>query len=259
MRRKHNPIGCLLVTVAVLAFWIGFALIVKYAVDNLRSAEKAHPESASVAVHRTASEELPISTEPVLQIYREGDGPAPEWYRPDEPMAVEWMANAQQSDTVDYNAPAIAHNPVGIASGGIDWNIETETVGWDGHRMAAWEMDLFARIVYLEFWGCSHECVNAGVDSILNLWDSGYFGHSIGDVLTARAEDGSLVYSPYAYVWSWDYDAQGLSEIRQICEDRFINGPEYGVSFFRLWYYHDWCMPCFEIDNVYFSDFYPEP
>ncbi len=90
------------------------------------------------------------------ETFREGSGPWPEWYRPWEPMAAEWTAvdglvvdpvdgatdilvgdkdvlcNAwesdEQSDTVDYNAPAIAHPPVGIDPGGIDYNLEPEVI-----------------------------------------------------------------------------------------------------------------------------------
>lgn len=33
-----------------------------------------------------------------IEIYREGDGPAPAWYRPDEAMAAEWSAIVQESE-----------------------------------------------------------------------------------------------------------------------------------------------------------------
>ena len=187
-----------------------------------------------------APEAAEIGTAFRIDTYTEGEGPAPEWYRPDEPMAAEWRASEP-------------HPPVGIDCGGIDWNLCTDLEGWDGHRMEAWEMDLYSRIVYLEFWGTSPECCEAGADSILRLWESGYYGPRISDTLTARAEDGSLVYSPYAYVWGWEYDPQGLADMRALCEDRFYNGPEWSAPFFRLNYYHDWAVPCYEIDNVYFS------
>ena len=187
-----------------------------------------------------APEAAEIGTAWQLDTSTEGEGPAPEWYRPDEPMAAEWEAPEP-------------HPPVGIDAGGIDWNLCTDLEGWDGHRMEIWEMDLFSRIVYLEFWGTSPECCEAGADSILRLWESGYYGPRISDTLTARAEDGSLVYSPYAYVWDWEYDPEGLADMRALCEDRFYNGPEWSAPFFRLNYYHDWAVPMYEIDNVYFS------
>ena len=196
--------------------------------------------SPAVIRYLGAPEAEEIGTAFRIDTYTEGEGPAPAWYRPDEPMAAEWRASEP-------------HPPVGIDCGGIDWNLCTELVGWDGRRMEIWEMDLYSRIVYLEFWGTSPECCEAGADSILRLWESGYYGPRISDTLTARAEDGSLVYSPYAYVWDWEYDPEGLADMRALCEDRFSGGPEWSAPFFRRNHYHDWAVPMYEIDNVYFS------
>lgn len=170
-----------------------------------------------------------------LRRYVEGEGQPPEWYRPDEEMAVEWT----ETERHDIGCP--------------DYAYETLIYGWDGHVCESWEMTLYARIVYLEVWGQSRACCEAVADSILQLWDSGYFGTTLGGLLSATAEDGSLVYSPYAYVWDWDYDAEGLAEIQALCEERFVNGPTWDAPYFRLWYYHPWAEPAYEIDGVYFS------
>lgn len=137
------------------------------------------------------------------------------------------------ADTLDY-------------TDGVIW-------GWDNRYCELWEMDLFSRIAYLEFWGTSEECCKAGVDSILRLWESGYFGDSLGATLTATCETGAYVYSTYAYAWAWTYDPQGLADMRKLCEDRFTNGPVYTAPFFQLWYYPSWAVPCYQIDNVFFS------
>lgn len=179
-------------------------------------------------------------TAQLLEIYVEGEGPAPAWYDPTEPMAAEWKA-------------AEAHAPEGIAPGGIDWNLCSERVGWDGHRAEIWELDLYARITYLEFWGCSAECCEAGADSILRLWESGYFGNTLGGTLTARTEGGALVYSTYAHVWDTDYDPEGLADMRALCEARFEHGPEWSAPFFQLYGYPDWAQPMYELDGVFFS------
>ena len=146
--------------------------------------------------------------------YTEGDGNPPAWYNPDEEMAAEWYAPEP-------------HPPVGIDQGGIDYNICSTVWGWDGHGMEVWELETFARIVYLEFNGVEPECMNAGIDSILNLWNSGYFGRTIFETLSATAENGALVYTTYGYVWDWDYDYSVLEEIKTICAERFMNGPQY--------------------------------
>ena len=39
-----------------------------------------------------------------IEIYCEGDGKAPHWYRPHEPMAVEWAASYQQVKEVNDEA-----------------------------------------------------------------------------------------------------------------------------------------------------------
>jgi hypothetical protein len=187
-----------------------------------------------------------------LDSYTEGDGPAPEWWRPDEPMSAEWVDdNALQSDSVDY----IAHPPIGIDPGGVDWNIETEMVGWDGHRMAIWEMDLFSRIIFLEFGITSPECREAGIDAILRLWESGYYSSTMFGTLSAVAENGKPAFSTYPGVWEEEYDYEKLARFREECEERFVNGPEWTAPFFRTGHYHEWAEPCYAFveDNVYFS------
>lgn len=246
---------------AVLIAAFGLVMLIVWAVGLLRPAGGENPSaevpgegvgrSPAVIRYLGAPEAEEIGTADRIVTYTEGDGPAPAWYRPDEPMSAEWRESYRQvAGKLDEAEP---HPPVGIDAGGIDWNLCTDLEGWDGHRMEIWEMDLYSRIVYLEFWGTSPECCEAGADSILRLWESGYYGPRISDTLTARAEDGSLVYSPYAYVWDWDYDPEGLADMRALCEDRFYNGPEWSAPFFRLNYYHDWAVPMYEIDNVYFS------
>lgn len=156
---------------------------------------------------------------------------------------ADWFA-PEEAETV-WEAPRDIGCP--------DWNVDSTLWGWDGHHMEVWEMDLYSRIVYLEFWGTSPECTEAGADSILRLWDLGEYGDTIGELLMAQYAPGYYVYSPMAYVWDWKYDAQGLANIRQICEEKFTNGPVWCAPYFRLWYYHDWATPCYCLDGVYFS------
>ncbi len=277
-------IGLAVMGIAALAAVVVLILfgIVKFLeIISLRPADDLPPAdtpSEGVAWVMPEAGEVPVWLSPVcageaeravrLDHYTEGDGPAPEWWRPEEPMSAEWTAgvtdiyvgdknvrdinvpcNAQQSDTVDYNP----HPPIGIDPGGVDWNLCSIVWGWDGHGAEAWELDLYARIVYLEFWGTSPECCEAGADSILRLWDSGYFGDTLGGVLSARAENGALVYTTYGFVWDAEYDPDGLAEMRKLCESRFMNGPEWGAEFFQLYGFPDWAVPCYEIDGVYFS------
>lgn len=184
----------------------------------------------------------------VLRVYTEGvDSPLPEWWDPDEPMAVEWFAEDHFTE---------AGNMVERVDAGCpDYNIESTLWGWDGHCMENWELEMFSRIVYLEFNGTEPECMNAGIDSILNLWDSGYFGNTLGGLLSAAAENGAYVYTTYGWVWSWDYDYTVLEEIKALCLERFIEGPRYNCHFFQLYGFPVWAEPLYALDSVYFSTF----
>ena len=195
-----------------------------------------------------------------LRRYVEGEGEAPAWYKPDEEMAVEWVSEelGVGSEEVNTTPDSSFLTPVCTDIGCPDYNVETVLYGWDGHSMESWEMDLFARIVYLEFNGTEPECMNAGIDSILNLWESGYFGRTIFETLSATAENGALVYTTYGYVWDWDYDYTVLQEIKTLCAERFMNGPRYGCHFFQLYGFPWWAQPLYEIDQVYFSTFKEE-
>lgn len=179
-------------------------------------------------------------TAQLLEIYVEGEGPAPAWYDPTEPMAAEWKA-------------AEAHAPEGIAPGGIDWNLCSERVGWDGHRAEIWELDLMSRVFYLEFWQPDVTLCEAGCDAILRLWETGEKGATLGEVLSSTAENGAWTYSVYPDVWTTNYDPDGLAWCRAYCEQRFTEGPEWIAPYFRLDYYHDWAVPAYQIGNVYFS------
>lgn len=273
---RGQRIGCLICVVSAALMVVLTVAVVRYAATHLRPAEDA-PDTTCPVVSAAAPKTVdiqgfcapakaapdmtcPVGTVPVLETYTDGDAPVPEWWNPDEPMAAVWEdhsteagnmveGNALQSDTVDY----IAHPPVGIAPGGVDWNIETEIVGWDGHTMTGVELDLFSRIAYLEVWGSSEECCKAVVDAILALWDSGYYGNTLFETLSAVTETGWYAFSTYPGMWSVTYDSNGLDEMRTLCMERFTNGYEYDAPFFRTDYYHPWAVDAYHIDNVYFS------
>ena len=202
-----------------------------------------------------------------LRVYTEGvDSPMPEWWDPDELMAIEWYVEdhfVETAEMVDNDhfaetgnmVEAEPHPPVGVSPGGVDWNIETDIHGWNGHTMTGVELDLFSRVFMLEFWGTSIECCEAGADAILNLWDSGLYGRTMGDCLWAKNDSGKYIYSVCNYLWDWDYDPEGLEWCREFCLERFIEGPNHETMYFQLGGFHDtsWTIPLFECDGVYFS------
>lgn len=238
--KKHIKAIVALILGAI-AFAAGFAAFAQsLKADIGREMAAARPsdgigrvQAAGAELYAAPAEQAGEGT--ALRVFCETDEDLPEWWDP-------------ESAEVVYTAPGPVRD---IAS--PDWNLNTALWGWDGHMMEVWEFDLFVRIVYLEFWGTSAECVEAGIDSILLLWDRGEYGRTMGELLSAQYAPGYYVYSPYAYVWDWTYDAEGLADIRAMCEERFRDGPTWCAPYFRLWYYHEWATPAYEIDGVFFS------
>lgn len=227
-------LGFLAFTVATLAF----AESLKSDIDSIRPDTPAEGIGRVYAedAQRYAAGDTAAKTGTALRVFCETDPDLPAWWNPED---AEIVYQANNTRTTHSDA--------------LDYNLNTTVWGWDGHGMEKWEFDLFVKIVYLEFWGTSAECVEAGIDSMLLLWDMGEYGRTMGELLSAQYAPGFYVYSPYAYVWDWEYNAEGLADIRAMCEERFANGPEWCAPYFRLWYYHDWATPAYEIDGVYFS------
>lgn len=198
---------------------------------------RAETETATVSIYTS-----PVCRDEYHSVwhYTEGDGEPPEWYNPDEDMAAEWYAPERH----DIGCP--------------DWNVDTTLWGWDGHSMTVLELDIFSKIVYLEFNGVSPVCLEAGIDSILRLWESNLFGRTLYETLSATTESGARAYTTYDYIWTSDYDAEVLAEIKSLCEDRFYNGPVWAAPFFQLYDYPLWAKPCYELCGVYFSTFKEE-
>lgn len=189
----------------------------------------------AVAVQRYAGPEAE-GTARSLWVVCEDDPVLPDWWDPDGAVLV--YSDAPKKD---------AECP--------DWNADSTVYGWDGHMAKAWELDLMARVFYLEFWGTSLPCSEAGCDAILNLWDTGNYGRTLFEALSYYDPDYGYTYRVYPRVWQTDYDANGLAWCKEFCMDRFLDGPEWSAVYFQLGGYHDtdWVPPLYEIDGVYFS------
>lgn len=174
-------------------------------------------------------------SESTIQVWCETDTPLPEWWDPENAEIV-W-------EDKDLGCP--------------DWNLNTSLTAWNGALVEEWEIDLFARVFYKEFWGASDLCCEVGCDAMLNLWASGETGRTLGESMWAVNDFGKYVYSVYPYLWAEPYDTDGLVWCRELCESRLITGPSYEAAYFQLGGFHgtDWSTPCFEIDGVYFSTF----
>lgn len=195
-----------------------------------------------------------------LRVWSEDDVPLPDWWDPDSAELVWEDRSGEVSENVGddqftESGNMVAHPPEGIDPGGVDWNICSTIWGWDGHGAEVWELDLLARVFYIEFWGASPECCEAGCDAILNLWASGNYGRTLFEALSYYDPVYGYTYEVYPWIWDWNYDADGLAWCKDFCEERFINGPEWECVYFQLGGYHDpeWVSPLYEMDGVYFS------
>lgn len=231
--------------IGILLFGILFTVFCKMLASPILLSDAASEE---VGVERARSpveascaetEEIPEEKSPcVLTVYREGDGPVPAWYRPDEEMSVEWVETAAVEDV-----------------GGSHPEYDSLLYGWDGRTCEKWEMDLFARIFYREFWQPNLTLCEAGCDAMLGLWD--LYGGTMFETLSHVNENGSYTFSTYPGVWEIEYDPDGLAWCKAFCEERFYEGPVWSAQYFRKGQYHDWGewspIPAYEIDGIYFS------
>lgn len=246
IRRRRTGTTVLWIVIAaitfigvVLAFWASLASDVasaRAAMAAARPSEGIGRESAAEAQRYAGGEEA-ARCGTALRVYCETDEDMPEWWDPDHAEVV-------------YTAPGPVRD---IAS--PDWNLNTSVTGYNGSMAEIWELDLLARVFYLEFWGSSDLCCRAGCDAILNLWSSGLYGRTLGEALSAVNAFGDYVYSVYPRVWTTNYNAEGLAWCYDFCLGRFLNGVEYTVMYFQKFQYHDpsWTVPAFEESGVYFS------
>lgn len=112
------------------------------------------------------------------------------------------------------------------------------------------ELELVAKIVYLEAEGESDECKQAVAEVIYNRLQSGIWGDEIEDVIYAKAN------GYYEFESVYHIDKAKLDEdIYAMVEDVWENGSSIddSVMYFRADYYHTWANDEFSIDNTYFS------
>lgn len=110
------------------------------------------------------------------------------------------------------------------------------------------EIDMLARLVYLEAGGESYECMKGVASVVLNRMTS--TGMSLYDVIYEPNQ-----FSPACYIESTCYTDTVYSAVMDVVE----NGPSLPtyVTFFRAGYYHDFgnniAVPYTCMDNTYFS------
>lgn len=217
-------------------------------------------DSTAVIVPQYGCEVAASEVGTMLRVWSEDDVPLPDWWDPDSAELV-WEDHSGEvnimvdDDHFTESGNMVVHPPEGIDPGGVDWNLCTTIWGWDGHGAEAWELDLFAKIFYREFWQPNLTLCEAGCDAMLGLWD--LHGGTLFETLSHVNEDGSYTFSTYPGVWEIEYDSDGLAWCKAFCEERFYEGPVWPAQYFRKGHYHDWGewspIPAYEIDGIYFS------
>lgn len=237
--------------IGILLFGILFTVFCKMLASPMLFSDAASEE---VGVERARSpveascaetEEIPEEKSPcVLTVYREGDGPVPAWYRPDEPMAVEWTDEFVEGINV-------LRKDVGYLDPWLN-ELLTDSRGATAER---WEIEECIRELMLEAGGESaadireHAAVYCkrllytqtvgGFDD----WGTTLYGviHSHGFLET------------YPYIWT--ERAEPTDEVREIFWDVWYNGydTDFRVQNFRSGYYADWSIPAYQIGESYYG------
>lgn len=112
------------------------------------------------------------------------------------------------------------------------------------------ELDLTAKLVWMEAQGESEECQKAIAEVVYNRLQSGIWGDTLTDVIYAQTEYG-WEFSPVPYLDK----AEPSDDVYRTVYEVFANGSELdpGIMWFRADRYHSWAIDEFYIDNTYFS------
>lgn len=108
------------------------------------------------------------------------------------------------------------------------------------------DVDLIAKLLYLEGRGESEECQKAIVSVIINRLNSGYWGNTYRDVIYAKNQ-----FEPAKYIENTIATPKQYDVIYDIMKNG-ISIPGY-VLYFRAKYFFDWCINYKQIDNTCFS------
>lgn len=92
-RAVYIVLGVALALAAFYSLFCAFLVLVRDGVGRQTETHEVVIQTPAGAPEESAAELADDMNVHGIQIYVEGSGPAPDWYRPDEPMAVEWSAS----------------------------------------------------------------------------------------------------------------------------------------------------------------------
>lgn len=172
-----------------------------------------------------------------------------------EPLTEEQIAEIEEAAAVYecgegiLDCKALVLSPAEIEPAEV---ICVPTLGWCASEE---ELELVARIVWLEARGESETCQRCVAEVIFNRLKSGIWGHCLCDVIYAVDQNGNAEFTTagHAYDVETELDPGALELVKGV----FYNGcriPE-RIMYFHAGRYHDWdgAVDEFYIDNTYFS------
>ena len=113
-------------------------------------------------------------------------------------------------------------------------------------RLSDDDVELIAKVTWLESGGECEKTQRLVIDSILNRYDSKYFPDTIRKVVYQKNQYSVVSYSKFNSVTPRE-------RIYELIEEELRNRTNDEVLYFRTNHYHRFGTPLFSIDNVYFS------
>lgn len=172
-----------------------------------------------------------------LRRYVEGEGQPPEWYRPDEEMAVEWT----ETERHDIGCPDPWLN-----------ELLTDSRGATAER---WEIEECIRELMLEAGGESEADIreHAAVYCKRLLYTQTVGGFDDWGTTLYGVVHSHGFLETYPYIWT--EQAEPTDEVREIFWDVWYNGydSDFRVQNFRSGYYADWSIPAYQIGSSFYG------
>jgi hypothetical protein len=200
-----------------------------------------------VVRYESAVVETAAQTAPAYDEYVEGEGDAPEWWKPEEPMAAEWEdSNARQSES-----NAIQRTDAGCP----DWNVDSTLINANGAMAERWEIEEAIRLMMLEAGSegeddlrehCAVLCKQLEYAQAVGGYDD--WGTTMYGVIHSH---GYLE----SYPRLWTEDAVPTERVREVFMDVWNNGyaTDFRVQSYRTDYFAEWAIPAYQIGDTYYS------
>lgn len=175
--------------------------------------------------------------------------PEPEPLTEEQIVEIEEAAAVYECGEGILDCKAMILPPVEIEPAEV---ICVPTLGWCATEE---ELELAARIVWLEARGESETCQRCVTEVIFNRLKSGIWGHCLCDVIYAVDQNGNAEFTTAGH--AYDAETELDPGMLELVKNVFYNGCRIPkrIMFFHAGRYHDWhgAVDEFYIGNTYFS------